>query len=93
MGFKIEKFHQEEIADSFHMSANVDFELHARNLELIRESEVPVILAYGKNDPIIENAIFSELGQILGLKSMNELADLNNEYGKIFQIYQLQRIT
>ena len=83
IGFKIEKFQQEEVADSLHMSARADFEVHARNLELIRENKVPVILAYGKDDPLIENAIFSELAQILGLKTINELADLNQECGKI----------
>ena len=65
------------------MFATAEFELHARNLDAIRENKVPVILAYGMDDPLIESNLFSDIAQTLGLKSHNELANLNTQCGKI----------
>lgn len=87
LGFKIDKFRQTEVADCFHMFATAEFEQHAKNINVIRENKVPVILAYGMDDPLIESDLFSEIGQTLGLKTINELANLNDECGKIMKCW------
>ncbi|EDV19590.1 uncharacterized protein TRIADDRAFT_61961 [Trichoplax adhaerens] len=90
-GFKMSKFVENEMVHSHQLTTNIDFDQHANNLKSIGKRKVPVILAYGKDDPLIENEIFSEVGQILGLKSMTELSDLNGEQGEIhIPMYNIQ---
>ncbi|EDV19611.1 uncharacterized protein TRIADDRAFT_61960 [Trichoplax adhaerens] len=78
LGFKVSRFVKGEIEHTQDIVASLDFALHTKNLQCIRDRNAPVILAYGKNDALIENAIFSGIGQTLGLKTMKELAEISD---------------
>lgn len=80
-GFNVKKLTDNEMVNTLRICCIADFQLHNQNLQRISERKIPVLMAYCITDRLIEHQIFNENCQALRLKTIDEIASLNNRQG------------
>ena len=81
IGFNVNKLANNEIVNTLRICRIADFQLHNQNLQRIGERKIPALMAYGITDHLIEKQIFNENCQAFQLKTIDEMANLNNKQG------------
>ena len=71
IGFNVNKLSDHEIVNTLRVYCIADFQLHHQNLQRIGERKIPTLMAYCITDKLIDNQIFNENCQVLGLKTID----------------------
>ena len=82
LGFNVAKTVKDEINNCQRLCNEIDFKFHAKNLRLMGDKKLPVLLAYSLNDHMVQNEIFNEITPPLGLKTLPEMAEAKDKGGK-----------
>ena len=81
IGFNLAKTVKDEINNSQRLCAIVDFKFNTKNLTLIGDKKLPILLGFSLNDHMVQHAIFNEMSPLLGLKTLPEMAKIKDAQG------------
>lgn len=81
LGFDLAKTVKDEIDNCLRVCTEIDFKFHTKNLTLMGDRKLPVLLAYSLNDNMMQHAIFNEISPLMGLKTLPEMAAIEDTHG------------